>query len=154
MSELSIEISHKLNVLFESIERGIEQNLHQKYGSELDKLIKEKDFNDNQKNFIMEVHFSAMELRIMGGDPTIAYRRGIRHISTIPEQITTNIIEKTLNLIKDYNFCENSQLKLFLNLVKMFLHENINSITEDNVRIMLNSWSEEITPEEKIIYFR
>ena len=151
MSELIPESNPKLNALFQSIDSGIEQSLHQKYGSELEKLIMEKDFTDKQRNFIMEVHFPAMELRMIGRDPTIAYRRGIRHISTIPEQIKTNIVEKILKLIKDYNFCESSQLKLFLNLVKMFLYENIDLLTEDNVRIMVNSWVEEIKPDEKII---
>ena len=147
------ELSPKEKALFESIDRGIEQSLHQKYGSELETLIKEKKINDKQRNFIMEVHFPAMELRMIGKDPTIAYRRGIRQIF-IPEHIKnniTNIVENILKVIKDYNFCESSQLKLFLNLVKMCLYENIHLLTEDDVKIMVNNWVEEIKPEEKII---
>ena len=87
----------------------------------------------------------------MDKDPTTAYRRGIRSISNIPIQIKKNIIEKILKIIKDDNFCESSQLKLFLNLVNMFLHENIDLLTEDDVKIMITNWLEEIKPDEKII---
>jgi hypothetical protein len=141
----------KINELFKSIDNCIEQNLHQKYGSELELLIKEKEINTIQRNYINEFHFSAMELIMKGGDPTIAYRRGIRKINKISAEFKTNIIEKILKIMKDDTFCENSQLKLFLNLVKMFTQENIHLLTEDDVKMMVNNWVEEIKPDEKII---
>jgi hypothetical protein len=147
------EFSPKEKALFESIDRGIEQSLHEKYGGELEKLMNEKYFTDKQKKFIMEVHFTSMAQRMSGKDHTIAYRRGIRQIF-IPEHIKnniTNIVENILKVIKDYNFCESSQLKLFLNLVKMCLYENIQLLKEDDVKIMIHNWVEEIKPEEKII---
>ena len=153
MSDLIPECNYKLKALFESIDRGIEQSLHEKYGGELEKLMNEKYFTDKQKKFIMEVHFTSMAQRMINKDPTTAYRKGIRQIF-IPEHIKnniTNIVENILKVIKDYNFCESSQLKLFLNLVKMCLYENMQSLTEDNVKIMVNNWVEEIKPEEKII---
>jgi len=33
----------------------------------------------------------------------------------------------------------------------MFLQEEIHSFTEDNVKILIKNWVEEITPEEKKI---
>ena len=148
------ELNPKITSLFESIDRGMEQNLHKKYGGELEKLMNEKYFTDKQKTFIMEVHFTSMAQRMSGKDHTIAYRRGIRQIFTIPEHIKnniTNIVENILKVMKDYNFCEHSQLKLFLNLVKMCLYENIQLLKEDDVKIMVNNWVEEIKPEEKMI---
>jgi len=153
MSDLIPDCNYKLKALFESIDRGIEKSLHEKYGGELEKLIKEKNFSHRQIMFIHEFHFTSMELRMINKDPTIAYRRGIRQIF-IPEHIKnniTNIVENILKVIKDYNFCESSQLKLFLNLVKMCLYENIQLLTEDDVKNMIHNWVEEIKPEEKII---
>ena len=74
---------------------------------------------------------------------------------TVANQITAfnkNIVEKIetiLKVVKDYNLCESSQLKLFVNCVKTFLH-NIN-LTLDDVNNVINNWCDEITPDEKII---
>lgn len=144
-----VDLSPELNSFFESIDKGGEMYLHQTYGGELERLI--STISGKPREFIYKIHFSAMEQRMMGEDPTTSYRKGIRSISNIPENIKSSIIEKLLKIIKVRQFCESSQLKLFINLVKMFLQEEIQSFTEDNVKILIKNWVEEITPEEKMI---
>ena len=134
---------------FESIDKGSEMYQHQRYGGELERLI--STISGNPRKFIYNIHFLAMNQRMIGEDPTTSYRKGIRSISNIPENIKSSIIDKLLKIIKDSKFCESSQLKLFINLVKMFLQEEIHSFTEDNVKILIKNWVEEITPEEKKI---
>ena len=95
----------ELDAFFKAVDEGqkryidkAEEDLHKVYGGELEKLIIEKEINGIQRSHIYEYHFSSMELRMMGKDPTAAYRRGIRSISNIPKQIKTNIIEKILKI--------------------------------------------------------
>lgn len=144
------ELSPELNLFFKSIDIGFEQNLHQKYSAELNILFIQKEINDYQQRFITEFHFSAMDLIMANKDPTISYRRGIRHIPKIPDNLK-NIIEKVLKILKDHNFSESSQLKLFINLVKMFLQDINLYLDTEPLKILLNNWVEEINSEEKII---
>ena len=146
----------ELDAFFKAVDEGqkryidkAEEDLHKVYGGELEKLIIEKEINGIQRSHIYEYHFSSMELRMMGKDPTAAYRRGIRHVF---KNFNKNIIEKIeiiLKLVKDYNLSESSQLKLFVNCVKTFLHTI--DLTLDDVNILITNWCEEINPEEKII---
>ncbi len=142
---MSSELSPAVTELFKSIDMGLELNLHEKYGGELEKLIKEKELDDKQKNFINNFHFSSMELRIFGKDPTIAYRRGIRAIPSIPIDIN-NTIEKILKLLKDDKFSEKSQLLLLIILVKMFLNKI--HVTNDDFKQLIYNWCEEINNDD------
>ena len=152
--------TQELNNFFRSIDEGdkryrekVEIDLHQIHGNELEKLISVKQITDIQRRFIYEFHFASMELRMMGKDPTVSYRKGIRHIcKNFNKNFNKNINEKMetlLKLVKDYNMCENSQLKLFINCVSAFAN-NVN-ITVDDVDSFITNWCEEIKSEEKII---
>ena len=146
----------ELDAFFKAVDAGekryienVEENIHRVYGGELEKLIIEKEINNIQRSYIYEFHFSAMELLMLGRDPTPAYRRGIRHVFKNYNKNIVEIVEKILKLLKDYKLCENSQLKLLLNFVKIFL--NTIDLTLDDVNILITNWCDEITPDEKII---
>jgi hypothetical protein len=146
----------ELAEFFKSVDEGMEryvdkaeEDLHKIHGGEVEKLIIEKEINDIQKTHIYEYHFSAMDLRLIGRDPTIAFRKGIRHVFKNCNKNILETIEKILKLVKDYNFCESSQLKLFVNCVKTFLHNT--NLTLDDVNNVIINWCDEIKPDENII---
>lgn len=148
--------TQELNNFFRSIDEGqkrylekVELGQHQIHGNELEDLISVKQITDIQRRFIYEFHFASMDLRMMGKDPTVSYRRGIRHIFKNFNKNINDKMETLLKLVKDYNLCESSQLKLFVNCVNTFL--NNLTITLDDVGTFITNWCEEIKLEEKMM---
>lgn len=149
-------VPEELAQFFRSIDEGekrylekVEVDLHKIHGGELQELINAKQITEIQISAIYAVHFPAMDLRMMGKDPTVAYRRGIRQIFKTFNKNIIDKMETILKLLKDHNVCESSQLKLFVNCVKAFLNDA--PVTLDDVTSVINTWCDEIKPEEKII---